>query len=122
MGAQFMIWKPITEAEEFKISRKPIFVMCVHDNNAFIDSYHFTVYGAHCEIFPHTEDGPQVVVWGGGMSGGEGLDAYDIPPWWYRYGSNFQEVANPILFLPIPECMLMLPDNSTFSQISLAMH
>lgn len=86
---------------------KPVLGLCQHG----ADPYHvagtskLTPYGANCEGLSRVEDGPHVVVWGGGDSDYDEWSGKTIvwPDWWFRAGSEFEEVANPVAWMPIPE-------------------
>jgi hypothetical protein len=101
-----IFWKPIDENTP---KDRPILGWCVHDADPyFIDEgKYLTAYGLHCEGIGHVEDGPHVLVWGGECEDyDEWRDRhYTIPAWWFRFGSEFEEVANPVLWaeVPIPE-------------------
>lgn len=83
----------------------PIIGLCRHEANPYHVGDRLTTYGAHNEGLGHAEDGPHVLVWGG---------EYDetcfetgrrdfIPDWWFLSGSDFEVVANPIGWMPLPE-------------------
>lgn len=61
-----------------------------------------TTYAAHYEGLTHVEDGPHVIVWGGGFSDSPEDGGGWLPDWWFRFGSEFEEAAFPIGWLPIP--------------------
>ena len=89
-------WRPISTctAEDRK---KPILGWCVHDVDYFDDETgHLTLYGAYVEGLSHVEDGPHVLVWGGAFD-----DSSWVPDWWFRFGSEFEEAANPVWWKPI---------------------
>ena len=81
-----------------------ILAWCVHAADPYhVDEKSLTAYGAHCEGLSHVEDGAHVVQWGGGSW--ESTDGYGsgylIPDWWFRFGSEWEETANPIAWMPI---------------------
>lgn len=84
---------------------RPILGLCVHE----ADPYHvgegkLTLYGGHAEGLSHVEDGPHVLVWGGGWD--DSSHEYSggwMPDWWFRFGSEFEEAANPIAWIAIPD-------------------
>jgi len=90
-------WLPMEKAPK---DGTPILGMCVHT----ADPYHtedpslLTTYGAHCEGLIHVQDGPQLLVWGGAYS----EDDWEIPDWWFLSNSDFEIVANPVAWLPLP--------------------
>lgn len=100
-----MEWKPIGEMTEEIKNGGQILGWC----NSKADPYHLddgrlTTYGAHAEVFGYCADGPQLVEWGGEYSGTEdetGQD-YSIPNWWFKAETNFEQVANPTHFIPLP--------------------
>lgn len=59
-----------------------------------------TTYAAHCEGLSHVEDGPCVLVFGGGWD--EGEDGW-LPDWWFRDDGSFEVAANPIFYKEIEE-------------------
>jgi len=85
---------------------RPILGWCKHDS----DPYHegptsLTTYGAHCEGIGRVEDGPHVIVWGGGYTdvGEYGVIEASCPDWWFRFGSEFEEAAAPVAWAGIEE-------------------
>lgn len=90
-------WQDISTAPK---NGNPILGWCVHA----ADPYHegegrLTIYGAHCEGLGSVPDGPHVVVWGGEY---DDIDYGYIPAWWFRAGSEWEEVANPTHWMPLP--------------------
>lgn len=83
----------------------PILGWCVHD----ADPYHnpvtgrLTDYGCSAEGLGRVQDGPHVLVWGGGDSDyDEWSGRYIVwPDWWFRLGSDFEQAANPTHWMPI---------------------
>ncbi len=67
------------------------------------DGINLTTYGAHAEGLGHVPDGFHVLVWGGAYHEGdlETGTSFTIPDWWFRDGSNFEEVAAPLAWKPI---------------------
>ena len=59
--------------------------------------------GIEQEIAP-VPDGPHVLVWGGEYSEHDAYtgSSFTIPCWWFRVGSDFEEVANPTHWMPLP--------------------
>lgn len=97
-------WLPMASAPK----DEPILALCKHDADPYwLDEEHttLTLYAGHAEGLTRVEDGPHVVVWGGAWDDRsyEEPSAGHMPDWWFRYGSDFEEVANPIGWLPIPK-------------------
>lgn len=84
----------------------PILGWCVHEAEPYFleDGKKLTTYGAHCEGFHHVEDGPNILVWGGEVrETGEDWKEFYVPDWWFRNDNDFETVANPVVWMPIPE-------------------
>lgn len=82
-----------------------ILAWCDHDADPYhIDDGTLTPYGCHVEALSRVVDGPNVLVWGGGYweSTDDYGSGYTIPDWWFRAGSEFEEAANPIAWMPLP--------------------
>jgi hypothetical protein len=102
-----MNWQPIESAPK----DRPILGWCVHDADPYFAGEtsdgrsYLTTYGGHCEGMSHVEDGPHVLVWGGAYddSTWEYPSQSGLPDWWFRHGSEFEEAANPIYWMEIPE-------------------
>ena len=88
----------------------PILAYCHHNSDPYYekDGRHITVYASHCEGCDHVDDGPNVVVFGGSYSDYDefGDCHIFIPDYWFLYGSNFEIVANPVLWYPLPKVIL----------------
>lgn len=80
-------WRPIATAPR---DGTPIVGWCVHAADPCF-------YGGH-EV--HVEDGPNVIVWGGGEFWG--IPGECMTDWWFQYGSSFEVAANPTHWIPIP--------------------
>lgn len=96
-----MSWLPIESAP----TDRPIVGWCKHyeaqpDERGRLDTYH-----GHAEGLGHVEDGPHVIEWGGAYddSTWEFPNQASCPDWWFRFGSEFEEVANPTHWMPLPE-------------------
>ncbi len=78
---------------------------CVHDADPVtINAGHsLTTYAGFAEGFSHAEDGAHVLVWGGSFddSSYEEPNGAKMPDWWFVKGSEFERVANPILWRPL---------------------
>lgn len=94
-------WQPIESAPK---DDTLILGLCIHKENAYFykDGEKLTTYGAHCEGLAHVIDGPHVLEWGGSWQEDDGY----IDNWWFLHGSNFEEVANPVCWTPIPKITL----------------
>jgi hypothetical protein len=85
---------------------RPILAFCKHEEDDYCldGGNRLTPYGAHCEGLSSVPNGWHVVVWGGGYTEGSYEEGYwDMPDYWFRYGSEFEEVAHPIAWLAIPD-------------------
>ena len=100
MNKQYKVippWQPMETAPQ---DGTAILAVCIHEVDPYMvdGGVRLTVYGAPAEGLTHVQDGIHVIEWGG-----EYIDVeYTIPPWWFRSGSEFEEVANPVAWLPIP--------------------
>lgn len=107
-------WLPMESAPK---DGTPIIGFCVHGADPYYDesSDRLTLYAAHVEGLSHVEDGPHVLVWGGGWDDRtyENSEGGYLPDWWFQYGSEFEVAANPVLWKP-----LALPDNSLVARYS----
>lgn len=96
-------WQPIETAPR----DRPILGLCVHKADPYFNQsvQRLTIYGAFCEGGSHVIDGPHIIEWGGAWDDRsyEEPNAGSLPDWWFRYGSDFEETANPIAWMPIPE-------------------
>lgn len=95
------MWLPISEITP-EDKKGPILGWCVHDADPYFvgDGGRLTLYGAHCEGMSHVEDGPNVLVWGGGFSDVSYEEPYAaaLPDWWFLKGSGFEVAAFPTHF------------------------
>lgn len=94
-------WQPMSTAPK----DRPILGLCIHNKDKYWDGGKLTVYAAHCEGLSRVSDGPHVVEWGGEYTEYESETGagFMIPDWWFRAGSDFEEVANPVAWAPIPD-------------------
>ena len=96
-----MGWQPMKTAPK----DRPILGLCKHDTDRYFAAGVLTTYAAHAENINHVPDGPHVIEWGGEYSEYESEigSGFTIPDWWFRTGSDFEEVANPVAWCEIPE-------------------
>lgn len=100
-----MKWQPIETAPK----DMPIVGWCVHEADSYYveGTTNITTYAAHADGMGHVEDGPHVLEWGGAYHedcSGEGWGPFvDIPDWWFRRGSDFEQPANPTHWSPLPD-------------------
>lgn len=88
---------------------RPILGWCVHEADPYSipgDSHSLTLYGGHVEGLSHVDNGPNVLVWGGGWADCEDDGGAWMSDWWFRFGSQFEEAANPVAWAPIPDFTL----------------
>jgi len=90
-------WRPIDSAPK----DTPILAWCEHSADPYWeeDGMTLTTYGAQCEGLTRVSDGINLVIWGGEYDEGENY----IPAWWFRMDSEFEIVANPTHWMPLPE-------------------
>lgn len=97
------MWKTMESAPK----DKPILAYCIHDKDDYYieGTDRLTVYGAHCENWKVVDDGIHIVEFGGEYSESdwESSVKFNIPDWWFVNGSDFEVVANPVAWMPIPE-------------------
>jgi len=94
-------WQPIETAPK----DRPIIGLCSHAADPFWEDdkgKRITTYAAHAEGLGRVPDGPHVLVWGGSYHGSEDEGNCYIPDWWFRAGSEWEEVANPTHWAPLP--------------------
>lgn len=85
----------------------PILGWCVHEADPYEEETtgYLTPYGANCEGERHVDDGPHVLVWLDEYEDddGWGTPSYIVPGGWFTTGTQFEEVGNPVVWMPIPE-------------------
>lgn len=85
---------------------RKILGLCVHEADPYHDKNtgRLTDYGCSVEGLGRVQDGPHVLVWGGGGSDYDERSGSNIvwPDWWFRFGSEFEEAANPVAWMEIP--------------------
>ncbi len=95
-------WQPIESAPQ---DNTLILGWCNHEADPYQDPENpnwITVYAAHCDGLSHVENGPHVLVWGGAVDDHPDDGGAQIPDWWFLNGSEFEVVANPTHWMPIP--------------------
>ena len=94
-------WLPMESAPK----NRAILGWCQHEADPYYleDGKRLTLYGAHAEGVGHAADGPNIIEWGGAFddSTWEAPGA-SLPDWWFVANTDFEVVANPIAWLPIP--------------------
>jgi hypothetical protein len=97
-----MGWQPIDTAPK---DGTLIVGWCDHEADPYYDGKKLTVYAAHAEGISHVPDGPHVLEWGGEYSEYDDYtgSGFTIPAWWFRAGSDFEEVANPTHWMALPK-------------------
>lgn len=99
----FESWRPMKSAPK----DRPILAWCVSDccEPPCGTGSSLCLFHAHAEGLSESELGPHVVVWGGSFddSTWEYPNGAYLPDWWFRFGSDFEEAANPIAWKPIME-------------------
>ena len=97
-------WRPIKSAQK---DGTRIVGWCVHEADSYTEDggSTLTVYGAHCEGLSHVPDGAHILEWGGERSEYDTYTGtgFTIPNFWFRTGSEFEEVASPTHWLPLPD-------------------
>ena len=81
---------------------------CVHEADPYyVGETRLTTYGAHAEGARFPDDGVYIVTWGGELLEYEyeytNTPSAHIPDWWFLAESDFEVVANPVRWMPLPE-------------------
>jgi hypothetical protein len=98
-------WQPIETAPK----DKPILAWCDHESDPYYSdggagiNGKLTIYAAHAKELSYADTGFHIIEWGGETEGGTEEDYYCIPDWWFVVGSDFEKVANPTHWMPLPE-------------------
>lgn len=61
------------------------------------------LFHAHADGMGSAGDGLVIVVWGGGWWDSDEDGGAGLPDWWFRDGSEFEEAAFPVAWMPVPE-------------------
>lgn len=78
-------------------------ILCWVDPKAYpyvLETGKLTTYAAHAEWLDQAKKGFHICEWGGGVTGSKGDN---IPDWWFVNGSDFEVVASPVRWMPLPE-------------------
>lgn len=79
---------------------KPIVGWCIHSAAPYTEGPTLAMpYYAHLESLASVEDGPHVLEWGGEYEEDDGR----ILEWWFLRGADFEIVAYPTHWMPIPQ-------------------
>lgn len=82
-----------------------VLAWCVHSADPLqLDNGKLTIYGGHVYNRSVVDDGFNLVQWGGAWddSSWEDQNAGNIPDWWFQANSEFEVVANPVCWFPLP--------------------
>lgn len=85
---------------------KQILAWCIHAADPYYldNGKRLTTYAAHYEVLGGATDGFQVVEWGGEcVEEYFGEELRRIPDWWFVVGTDFEMVANPVCWWPLPQ-------------------
>jgi hypothetical protein len=101
---QPIVWQPIATAPR---DGTIILGVCNHESDEYFlpDGNRLTTYAAHAEGLSHAADGIHLVCWGGEVDCSDGYYGSDhcyISNWWFVAHSDFEVVANPVAWLPVP--------------------
>lgn len=94
-------WKTMDTAPK----DRPILAWCVHDADPYVQADgRLTTYAAHAEALTHVADGQHLVEWGGSWEEHDWENPSanaSVPDWWFEAGSDFERVANPVLWMEV---------------------
>jgi len=81
----------------------PIIGWCNHAADEYVyPDGNLTTYGAHCEGASYADDGCHILEWGGYYEE-EGFGRlFHVSDWWFVRGSEWEVVANPTHWRPLP--------------------
>lgn len=67
-------------------------------------SYSLCLFHGHAEGMSTCGDGLQIIEWGGSWDDSTWeYPGGNMPDWWFRAGSEFEESANPTHWMPLPD-------------------
>lgn len=87
---------------------RPILAWVEHAADPYVDpeseTGRLTTYAAHHEGLSKAPDGLQVLVWGGAYQDRDEASgtSWKIEDWWFVCGSEWETVANPVCWWPMP--------------------
>jgi hypothetical protein len=86
---------------------RPILAWCDHEADPYVEpndpKNRLTLYAGHAEGLSHAPTGWHIIEWGGAWD--DRTYEYDggcMPDWWFVVGSEFEQAANPLFWMPLP--------------------
>lgn len=87
---------------------RPILAWCDHEADPFTEGKTadgrtiLTLYAAHGEGLSYAPTGFHIVEWGGAFCDSPDDGGANLPDWWFVAGAEFEVVANPVRWWPLP--------------------